>query len=190
MHHAIGLISVYRNYAVLRRSRSWNFITQIFYRSSKAVKALLLNFELHFDSNCAYLSLTFRLTFDSRAVKLRKSYFLFGLSLFGLTYSLNKSDKMGDFIQLNVSNSCNDTISFEKKFPRDIKIVELKVSLKWIYVLFLPNKNHGKKHEWLINDRKQPTIDCYDDELVWCEFSKCNSLVFLSFQIFSFILIG
>lgn len=35
---------------------------------------------------------------------------------------------MGDFVQVNVSNSQNDVVSFEKKFPRDIAIAELKVS--------------------------------------------------------------
>lgn len=35
---------------------------------------------------------------------------------------------MGDFIQVNVSNSQNDVISFEKKFPKDLKISELKVN--------------------------------------------------------------
>lgn len=34
---------------------------------------------------------------------------------------------MGDFVKINVSNSQNDVVSFEKKFPRDIKIAELKV---------------------------------------------------------------
>lgn len=37
---------------------------------------------------------------------------------------------MGDFIQINVSNSQNDVVSFEKKFPKDMKIAELKVILK------------------------------------------------------------
>lgn len=35
---------------------------------------------------------------------------------------------MGDFVQVNVSNSQNDVVSFEKRFPRDVKIAELKVS--------------------------------------------------------------
>lgn len=35
--------------------------------------------------------------------------------------------EMGDFIQVNVSNSHNDVVSFEKKFPKDMKISELKV---------------------------------------------------------------
>lgn len=39
---------------------------------------------------------------------------------------------MGDFITVNVSNSQNDVISFEKKFPKDIKIIELKVIYKFI----------------------------------------------------------
>lgn len=34
---------------------------------------------------------------------------------------------MGDFVQINVSNSQNDVVSFEKRFPRDVKIAELKV---------------------------------------------------------------
>lgn len=34
---------------------------------------------------------------------------------------------MGDFVTINVSNSQNDVVSFEKKFPKDIKIAELKV---------------------------------------------------------------
>ena len=36
---------------------------------------------------------------------------------------------MGDFVQINVSNSLNDVISFEKKFPKDIKIADLKVNI-------------------------------------------------------------
>lgn len=36
---------------------------------------------------------------------------------------------MGDFVQVNVSNSQNDVVSFEKKFPRDITIAELKVNI-------------------------------------------------------------
>lgn len=36
---------------------------------------------------------------------------------------------MGDFVQVNVSNSQNDAISFEKKFPKDLKIGDLKVNL-------------------------------------------------------------
>lgn len=39
---------------------------------------------------------------------------------------------MGDFVYVNVSNSQNDVISFEKKFPRDIKIAELKCKLEII----------------------------------------------------------
>lgn len=39
---------------------------------------------------------------------------------------------MGDFVQINVSNSQNDVISFEKKFPRDIKIADLKCKLEII----------------------------------------------------------
>lgn len=39
---------------------------------------------------------------------------------------------MGDFVQVNVSNSQNDVVSFEKKFPKDIKIAELKVNLMYI----------------------------------------------------------
>lgn len=35
---------------------------------------------------------------------------------------------MGDFVQVNVSNSMNDYVSFEKKFPKDVKIADLKVS--------------------------------------------------------------
>lgn len=35
---------------------------------------------------------------------------------------------MSDFVTVNVSNSQNDVVSFEKKFPKDIKIDELKVS--------------------------------------------------------------
>lgn len=35
---------------------------------------------------------------------------------------------MGDFVQVNVSNSQNDVVSFEKRFSRDVKIAELKVS--------------------------------------------------------------
>lgn len=41
---------------------------------------------------------------------------------------------MGDFVQVNVSNSSNDTVSFEKKFAKDLKICELKVKtwhLRW-----------------------------------------------------------
>lgn len=36
---------------------------------------------------------------------------------------------MGDFVQLTVSNSQNDNICMEKKFPKDISISNLKVSL-------------------------------------------------------------
>lgn len=43
---------------------------------------------------------------------------------------------MGDFIQINVSNSQNDVVSFEKKFPKDMKIAELKVISKIIEHLF------------------------------------------------------
>lgn len=39
---------------------------------------------------------------------------------------------MGDFVQVNVSNSQNDVISFEKKFPRDMKIADLKFKLEII----------------------------------------------------------
>lgn len=39
---------------------------------------------------------------------------------------------MGDFVHVNVSNSQNDVISFEKKFPRDIKIADLKFKLEVI----------------------------------------------------------
>lgn len=39
---------------------------------------------------------------------------------------------MGDFVHVNVSNSQNDVISFEKKFPRDIKIGDLKFKLEII----------------------------------------------------------
>lgn len=34
---------------------------------------------------------------------------------------------MGDFVQINVSNSQNTAISFEKKFAKDIKVGDLKV---------------------------------------------------------------
>lgn len=43
-----------------------------------------------------------------------------------------QNSKMGDFVHVNVSNSQNDVISFEKKFPRDIKIAELKFKLEII----------------------------------------------------------
>lgn len=45
---------------------------------------------------------------------------------------------MGDFVQVNVSNSQNDVVSFEKKFPRDLKIAEFKVSFlnEKTFVLF------------------------------------------------------
>lgn len=36
---------------------------------------------------------------------------------------------MGDFVQVNVSNNQNDVVSFEKRFPRDIKIADLKVQI-------------------------------------------------------------
>lgn len=35
---------------------------------------------------------------------------------------------MGDFVKINVTNSQNENISFEKKFPKDIQIAELKVN--------------------------------------------------------------
>lgn len=34
---------------------------------------------------------------------------------------------MGDFVHLNISNSQNDVVCFEKKFPKDITIADLKV---------------------------------------------------------------
>lgn len=43
---------------------------------------------------------------------------------------------MSDFIQINVSNSQNDVVSFEKKFPKDIKIIELKVITSNKSILF------------------------------------------------------
>lgn len=42
---------------------------------------------------------------------------------------------MGDFVQLNVSNSMNDYISFEKKFAKDIKVADLK----WVLADVLGN---------------------------------------------------
>lgn len=50
---------------------------------------------------------------------------------------------MGDFVQVNVSNSQNDVICFEKKFPRDITIVDLKVHFflfKSAHLLNVPNR--------------------------------------------------
>lgn len=41
--------------------------------------------------------------------------------------------KMSDFVTVNVSNSQNDVVSFEKKLPKDIKIGELKVFFHQIY---------------------------------------------------------
>lgn len=36
---------------------------------------------------------------------------------------------MGDFIQVNISNSLNDSVCFEKKFPKDMNIGVLKVQM-------------------------------------------------------------
>lgn len=36
---------------------------------------------------------------------------------------------MGDFLNLSISNSQNDVVCFEKKFPKDITIAELKVNV-------------------------------------------------------------
>lgn len=44
-----------------------------------------------------------------------------------LAFPVN-TQKMGDFVHVNVSNSQNDAVSFEKKFPKDIKISDLKVN--------------------------------------------------------------
>lgn len=52
---------------------------------------------------------------------------------------------MGDFVQINVSNSQNDAISFEKKFPKDIKISDLKVN-KTKCLLFSCNLFEWKLH--------------------------------------------
>lgn len=38
-----------------------------------------------------------------------------------------KHINMGDFLHLSVSNSQNEVVCFEKKFPKDITIVDLKV---------------------------------------------------------------
>lgn len=59
---------------------------------------------------------------------------------------------MGDFIVVNVSNSNNDVVSFEKKFPRDMKISDLKVrrhhlavhlvtQKKWVIVVGAINRD-------------------------------------------------
>lgn len=59
------------------------------------------------------------------------------------SYSPDKSDqKMGDFIHVNVTNSQNDVVSFEKKFPKDIKIIELKVNLEKAWTFVLNTKFH------------------------------------------------
>lgn len=34
-----------------------------------------------------------------------------------------------DFVKVNVTNSKNDSVAFEKKFPKKLTILELKVSL-------------------------------------------------------------
>lgn len=44
---------------------------------------------------------------------------------------------MGDFVQLTVSNSQNDTICMEKKFPKDISISNLKVGLSVCLSVFI-----------------------------------------------------
>jgi hypothetical protein len=45
-----------------------------------------------------------------------------------------------DFVKLNVSNSSNNVISFEKKFDKKLQIAELKVSVIHQYFFFLNNK--------------------------------------------------
>lgn len=47
---------------------------------------------------------------------------------------------MSDFVQLTVSNSQNDTVCFEKKFPKDMSISELKVNSK-LFINKLKKKN-------------------------------------------------
>lgn len=37
----------------------------------------------------------------------------------------------GDFVKVNVTNSKNDSVAFEKKFPKKFTILELKVRL-WV----------------------------------------------------------
>lgn len=44
---------------------------------------------------------------------------------------------MGDFVQLTVSNSQNETICMEKKFPKDISISNLKVGLSVCLSVFI-----------------------------------------------------
>lgn len=69
---------------------------------------------------------------------------------------------MGDFVQISVTNPQNDVISFEKKFRKDLKIAELKVTQK-------------KKSSYL----NKSTFDFYrDDESIihfcwYCTVSVC-----------------
>lgn len=39
---------------------------------------------------------------------------------------------MGDFVQVNVSNSMNEYVSFEKKFTKDLSVADLKVSTSFL----------------------------------------------------------
>lgn len=41
-----------------------------------------------------------------------------------------------DTVKVNVSNSCNDVISFEKKFFKSLPIFELKVSNEMTHICF------------------------------------------------------
>lgn len=50
---------------------------------------------------------------------------------------------MGDFIQVNVSNSMNECVSFEKKFVKDITIADLKVSPPQAIGTVLPAAAHA-----------------------------------------------
>lgn len=45
--------------------------------------------------------------------------------------SISSQSNMGDFVQVNVSNNQNDVVSFEKRFPKDVKIAELKVFISF-----------------------------------------------------------
>lgn len=56
--------------------------------------------------------------------------------------------KMGDFVQINISNSMNECVSFEKKFTKDLTIADLKVKHK--SELFAPTLGQSVLAIWCI----------------------------------------
>lgn len=55
---------------------------------------------------------------------------------------------MGDFVQINISNSMNECVSFEKKFTKDLTIADLKVKHK--SELFAPTLGQSVLAIWCI----------------------------------------